>query len=293
MASGRGRSFLLVFLLPAVVYVIAWRVVPALYTVYLSFTSYNLAYDPGPRLAGVANYARLARDSGLLSSFTVTMEFTVIATAAELLLGLAAALLFDRDMPAKNLLLGIFLIPMVMAPVVVGTIWYILFDKIVGPIPYLLERAHGPSIPGLATPGTALFGLILSDVWEWTPLMALLLLSALQAIPKDTVEAATVDGASGPKLFRFIVLPQIAGMMAVAVGLRFMDAFRELDKVIIMTGGGPGTATDLLSMHVYKAAFQFFTLGYAAAIIVTALVFLAVIYALYLRALRDFATVYA
>jgi multiple sugar transport system permease protein len=120
--------------------------------------------------------------------------------------------------------------------------------------------------------------------------MALLLLSALQAIPNDMLEAAMVDGASGFKLFRVITLPQIAAMMAVAVGLRFMDAFRELDKVIIMTGGGPGTATDFLSMHIYRAAFKFFTLGYAAAIVVMVLAFLGGIYVFYFRALRGLAT---
>jgi multiple sugar transport system permease protein len=281
---------LLIFLLPALLYVTAWRIIPALYTAYLSFTGYNLAYDPSLDLVGFANYARLVRESGLLSSFIVTMEFTIIVTATELGLGLLAALLFNRGMPMRNLILGVFLIPIVLPPVVVGTIWYILFNQFVGPIPYLLQHAHGPDIPWLTTPGTALFGLVVSDVWEWTPLMALLLLSALQAIPNDMVEAAMVDGASGFKLFRFITLPQIAAMMAVAVGLRFMDAFRELDKVIIMTGGGPGTATDFLSMHIYRAAFKFFTLGYAAAIVVTALAFLAVIYAFYFRALRGLAT---
>src|ERR1019366_8231274 len=117
--------------------------------------------------------------------------------------------------------------------------------------------------------------------------MALLILSALQTIPNGLVEAAMLDGASGLKLFRFITLPQIAGMMAVAAGLRFMDAFRELDKVIIMIGGGPGTATNFLSMHVYKAAFKFFTLGYASAIIVMILLFLGFIYAFFLRMLRS------
>jgi multiple sugar transport system permease protein len=281
---------LLIFLLPALLYVLAWRIIPALYTAYLSFTAYNLAYDPSVDWVGFANYARLAQESGLLSSFTITMEFTIIVTFAELGLGLSAALLFNRDMPMRNLILGIFLIPIVLPPVVVGTIWYILFNQFVGPIPYLLQLAHGPYIPWLTTPGTALFGLVLSDVWEWTPLMALLLLSALQAIPNDMLEAARMDGASGFKLFRFIALPQIAAMMAVAVGLRFMDAFRELDKVIIMTGGGPGTATDFLSMHIYRAAFKFFTLGYAAAIVVTALAFLGIIYGFYFRALRGLAT---
>jgi multiple sugar transport system permease protein len=281
---------LLVFLLPALLYVAVWRILPALYTVYLSFTAYNLAYDPSLDWIGFANYARLVRESGLLSSFMVTMEFTVTVTIAELGLGLLAALLFNRGMPMRNLVLGIFLIPIVLPPVVVGTIWYILFNQFVGPIPYLLELIHGPNIPWLTTPGTALFGLVISDVWEWSPLMSLLLLSALQAIPNDMIEAAMMDGASGFKMFRFITLPQIAAMMAVAAGLRFMDAFRELDKVIIMTGGGPGTATDFLSMHIYRAAFKFFTLGYAAAIVVTALAFLGVIYAFYLRVLPRVAT---
>ncbi len=281
---------LLIFLLPALLYVTVWRIIPALYTAYLSFTSYNLAYDPSLHWIGFANYARLVRESGLLSSFTVTMEFTIIVTVAELSLGLLTALLFNRGMPMRNLFVGIFLIPIVLPPVVVGTIWYILFNQFVGPIPYLLQLTHGPNIPWLTTPGTALFGLVISDVWEWTPLMALLLLSALQAIPNDMIEAAMMDGASGFKMFRFITLPQIAAMVAVAVGLQFMDAFRELDKVIIMTGGGPGTATDFLSMHIYRAAFKFFTLGYAAAIVVTALAFLGVIYAFYLRALRGVAT---
>jgi multiple sugar transport system permease protein len=282
-----GRVSPLAFLLPAVIYLLLSRILPALHTVYLSFTSYNLAYDDSPRWSGLANYARLIRDSELLSSLTVTMEFTCIATVAELLLGLLAALLFDHDMPARNILLGVFLIPMVMPPVVVGTIWYILFNQFVGPIPYLLRLAHGPEIAWMNTPGTALFALIVADLWEWVPLMALLILSALQAIPKELVEAATVDGASGFKLFRYITLPQIAGMLAVAAGLRFMDAFRELDKVIIMTGGGPGTATDFLSMHVYKSAFKFFTLGYAAAIVVVILLFLAFMYTFFLRVLRS------
>ncbi|HYM90957.1 MAG TPA: sugar ABC transporter permease, partial [bacterium] len=145
----------------------------------------------------------------------------------------------------------------------------------------------------LSTPGTALIGLVAADVWEWTPLMGLLLLSALQAVSREMVEAARVDGASGLQVLRYVTLPQIAGMMAVSAGLRFMDAFRELDKVLIMTGGGPGTSTDFLSMHVYKAAFRFFTLGYAATVVVVTLLFLAVVYGFYLRAVRNLAISYS
>jgi multiple sugar transport system permease protein len=143
---------------------------------------------------------------------------------------------------------------------------------------------HGPEIAWFSTKSTALLSLIIADVWQWTPFMALLLLAALQSVPRDTVEAAMVDGASGVRIFRFVTLPQITGMMAVAVGLRFVDAFLELDKVLIMTGGGPGTSTQLLSVHIYRTAFQFFTLGYAATIVVTLLILLALIYWWYLGA---------
>jgi multiple sugar transport system permease protein len=190
---------------------------------------------------------------------------------------------FDTDPPGRNLLLGIFLLPMIMAPVVVGTAWSTLFDRTVGPIPYVFELLHGPQIQWLATPGTAMFALLIADAWEWAPLVALLLFAALQVIPRDQFEAARVDGASGWQLFRRIMLPQITGMMLVAAGLRVMDAFLELDKVFVMTGGGPGTSTQFVSMFVYKQAFQFYELGYASAVIAVLLALLAVAYGMYLR----------
>jgi multiple sugar transport system permease protein len=282
----RQRLLLWAFVLPGVAYVLAWRILPALYTAYLSLHTYNLAYDPAPRWSGLANYIRLTGDAGLMSSLRVTLVFAVSAVTAELVLGLGAALLFDRDLPARNFLLGIFLIPMVLAPVAVATVWYVLLNPFVGPIPHLIRSFGGPEILWLSSPGTALCSLVVADVWEWTPFMTLLLLAALQAIPRELVEAAMVDGASGLRVFRHITLPHISGMMAVAVGLRFMDAFIELDKVLIMTGGGPGAATTLVSVRVFKTAFQFFTLGYAAAIVMALLLLLSVLYGAYLRAVR-------
>jgi multiple sugar transport system permease protein len=281
---GRQRAWLAIFLLPAVVYIAIWRFLPALYTVYLSFTSYNLAFDPSPAWMGIQNYAHLVRDDKLLASLDVTAEFSVPATLMELLMGLGVAILLDRSLPLRNLIMGVALVPMVLAPVTVATIWYVLLHDFVGPIPNLLHAVHGPEIAWFSTKSTALLSLIIADVWQWTPFMALLLLAALQSVPRDTVEAAMVDGASGVRIFRFVTLPQITGMMAVAVGLRFVDAFLELDKVLIMTGGGPGTSTQLVSVHIYRTAFQFFTLGYAATIVVTLLILLALIYWWYLGA---------
>jgi len=172
---------------------------------------------------------------------------------------------------------------MIMAPVVVGTAWSTLFDRTVGPIPYLVQILHGPQVQWLATPGTAMFALLVADAWEWAPLIALLVFAALQVIPRDQFEAARVDGAAGWQLFRRIILPQVAGMLLVAAGLRVMDAFLELDKVFVMTGGGPGSSTQFVSMFVYKQAFQFYELGYASAVITVVLALLALAYGIYLR----------
>ncbi len=280
---GRGRLYFWLLTLPAVLYVAVWRLGPAFYTLWLSLTQYNMVYDAQPRWNHFENFARILHDGSLRGSLTLSVEFAVIATAAELLIGLAVALFFDTDPPGRNLLLGIFLLPMIMAPVVVGTAWSTLFDRTVGPVPYLFQLLHGPEIKWLATPGTAMFALLIADAWEWAPLVTLLLFAALQVIPREQFEAARVDGASGWQVFRRITLPQIAGMVVVAAGLRVMDAFLELDKVFIMTGGGPGTSTQFVSMFIYKQAFQFYELGYASAVIVVLLGLLAVVYGLSLR----------
>src|SRR5207237_4030238 len=134
-------------------------------------------------------------------------------------------------------------VPKIMALMEVATVCTTLFDRTVGPIPYLFQVLRGPDIQWLATPATAMLALLLADAWEWAPLVGLLLFAALQVLPREQFEAARVDGAAGWQLFRRITLPQIAGMIIVAAGLRVMDAFLELDKVLIMTGGGPGTST--------------------------------------------------
>jgi multiple sugar transport system permease protein len=282
-ALGSGRFYFWVMTVPAVLYVVVWRLGPAVYTLWLGLHQYNIVYDAAPRWNHFGNYPQLLHDGALRQSLGLSGEFALVATAAEVVIGLAAAVFLDTDPPGRNLLLGVFLLPMIMAPVVVGTAWGTLFDRTVGYIPYVLGLLHAPQVPWLATPGTAMFALIVADAWEWAPLIALLLFAALQAVPREHFEAARVDGASGWQLFRRIMLPQIAGMILVAAGLRLMDAFLELDKVFVMTGGGPGSSTQFASMFVYKQAFQFYELGYASAVITVLLAALGVAYWIYLR----------
>jgi len=282
-ALGSGRFYFWIMAMPAVLYVVAWRLAPAVYTLWLGLHQYNIVYDAAPRWNHLANFLQILRDGALRESLGLSARFAVIAMAAEILIGLAAALFLDTDPPGRNLLLGVFLMPMIMAPVVVGTAWGTLFDRTVGYVPYVLRLLHGPQLQWMATPGTATFALLVADAWEWAPLVTLLLFASLQAIPREHFEAARVDGASGWELFRRIILPQITGMVLVAAGLRLMDAFLELDKVFVMTGGGPGSSTQFVSMFIYKQAFQFYELGYASAVITVLLAVLAVAYWFYLR----------
>src|SRR5712692_244715 len=219
-ALGRGRLYFVLLALPAVLYVIAWRIAPALYTIWLSFTQYNIIYDPGPRWNHLANYHRLLHDSGLFHALKLSAVFALVATGLELVIGVGAA---------------------------------------------------------------AFLGLIVADAWEWTPLAALLLFAAMQAIPREQYEAARADGASSFQLFWRVILPQIGSMFVVAGGLRLMDAFLELDKVFVMTGGGPGTSTQLVSYYVYRQAFQNYELGYASTVITGLLALLTAVFAFYLQ----------
>src|SRR5262249_2547859 len=154
------------------------------------------------------NYRRLFQDGGLGEALRLSAVFAISATAIELLIGLCAAAFFDSDPPGRNLLLGIFLLPMIMAPVVVGTVWSALFDPTLGTVRYLFGRGGAPEFQWLSKPLTAFMGLVVADAWEWTPLTTLLLFAAMQAIPREQHEAARADGASSFDIFRRVILPQ-------------------------------------------------------------------------------------
>jgi multiple sugar transport system permease protein len=163
---GGGRFYFVLFALPAVLYVMVWRIAPALYTLWLGLTQYNLVYDAAPTWNHLENYRRLLQDRTLLDALKLSAGFGIAATALALGVGLGAAAFFDSDPPGRNLLLGIFLLPMIMAPVVVGTVWSAMFDQTVGPLPFLIEALHGPQLQWSATPRTALLVLVLADAWE-------------------------------------------------------------------------------------------------------------------------------
>lgn len=286
------RNPTLMFLLPMVAYLVLWRALPLLYTVYLGMNDWNLVRRSGRTFTGLENYVRLLSDTRFHDSLWISFFFMLLATGIQTVLGTGLALATDRSFRGKSFVQGSLLLPMFLTPVAVGSIWYILFQPSIGPLNYLMGLVGLPSVNWLGSASTALWAIIIADTWQWTPFIYLLVLSALQGIPETIIEAAQIDRASDFIIIRRIILPLIKGTILVAALLRAMEAFRVFPKIYVMTGGGPGRATEASSILIYKTAFRFFEIGYASAMTIIMLVLLMTAYGFYLKMARQVSVEY-
>jgi multiple sugar transport system permease protein len=235
---------------------------PLAYAFYLSVTDYKLTSRGTPSLVGADNYVATLGDAGFWNAFGTTALYVCIAVGLELLIGLAIALALQKQRWAKDLTRSMLLAPMFITPIAVGLIFRFLLNDQLGAIPHILHSI-GVNYDFFG-PGNALFTLALIDVWQWTPFMVLLLLAGLESIPKEPLNAARVDGASGWYVLRRVTLPLLAPVLVVAILLRSLDAMKVFEYVFATTRGGPGTETETLQYFVYQTGIQFFRLGSAA-----------------------------
>ncbi len=238
---------------------------------------------------GLGNFTRLPRDRFFLVALGQTLVYTTGALAVEFTLGLLLALLVNREFRGRRALRSILLIPMLLPPVVVAVIWRLILNPEFGVLNGTL-RSLGLETSGLTWLGgerTAMLSVILVDVWEWTPFMFLLLLAGLQGLPVEPFEAAAVDGASRWEIFRRLTLPMLRPVIAIAVLLRGMDLLRVFDQIFILTQGGPGFATETVTLYIYRTAFRYWNFGYAAAMSFVLLVATTLIARAFLRLLRQ------
>jgi len=266
--TDRRKLFLLCLALPAVVYVVLVAVWPLAQGIWYSFFDYNLLRGGGRRtFAGLDNYVELWTDRTARRAVLNTFIFTFAAVALEFLVGLGLALLLWRDGRFNRICLAFLLIPVTITPIVVGLIFRALLAVDYGFLGYYLAE-WGISGPRgfLANTATALPVMILIDVWEWTPLVALILLAGLKSLPTDILEAASADGATAWQRFRLVVLPLLLPTVFLALVLRVMDAFRVFDIIFVTTGGGPADATTSLMLYGVKQGLEFFNIGFASAI---------------------------
>jgi multiple sugar transport system permease protein len=267
--QGAGLDLALPYLLLAPSVLIALGVL--IYPLWDGIRASSQFYRYGKPLRTVwfDNYIQLWSDSQFINSLWVTVRFVGLSVAVETVLGLALALFCLREFRGIRLLRTVLIIPMVITPVVVAIVFRLIYASDAGMLTAFSEALGGQPVEILGHPTRAFLALVALDVWEWTPLMFLILLAGLQSLPVEPLEAARVDGAGAWRTFIDHILPMLRPVLAVAIVLRTIDAFGTFDQVFVLTRGGPGEATRLLSIFGYDTAFKFQATGYAAALFVT------------------------
>jgi multiple sugar transport system permease protein len=268
---GTDRALPYLLLLPAAIALGLVSIYPIYAGVHASLTTY--LYGRPVAGAGLKNYTDTFHDPTFWQAIGVTAKFVGIAVAIETVLGLGLALLVVKDMRGIRFVRMSILAPMTVAPVVVGVIWRLMYESQTGFVDPLFTAIGLSSPDVLAHPTSAFYGLVAVDVWEWTPLLFLICLAGLQSMPQEPLEAAAVDGAGPVRQFFHHTLPLLLPVLSVGVTLRLIDAIGTFDQIFVLTGGGPGTATQLISIYAYNTAFNFTDYGHGAAMLIALLAF--------------------
>lgn len=274
-----------IFLLPALLYLLILGVFPLLFSLRLVFGAWN-AGQKEITWVGLDNIQRLLHDARFWDSFWKTLSYVALAAGLELVLGLAVALALQNVTRGKNWMRVAFAFPMLLPPIAVSFTWKMLFDFNKGPINYFLETIGLDRIAWLAGQRSAIVSLAIVDLWQWTPFIVLATLAALESLPVELYEAATVDGASRWDMLIHITLPLVRPYLVAIVLLRAIDCFKVFDTIYILTGGGPGTATELLTFYAYVAGFRPFNMGFTATVSWAIVIIMSIIFFLFLRAFR-------
>jgi len=254
------------WLLPLIAMLVVFAVFPFFYNIWLSMHEF-VPKRRALEWVGGANWVKLFADGRLWGALGTTLLYTAICLVIQLVLGLGIALLLDSDDPGFGFLRGVLTLTLVIPPAITGMMFLLLEDAQFGVFTYALKSIGllgGQSI--LGNPATALAGVMLADIWQWTPFMVLIFLAGLRAMPTEPFESAVIDGASAWQIFRRLTLPMLSKVIAIAVLIRGIDLFRTFDYVYVMTSGGPGTSTYTLSLYAWQQTFSFINWGYGATI---------------------------
>ncbi len=251
------------FVIPTIAFLIVMNVFPLLWSLFLSFHQWRANSADDPVFVGIANYRAILNDPNLWSTFALTAQYVVYAVIGELIVGFGIALLLNRQMRAKGLVTTLLLLPMMMSPAVVGLFWKLLWNPSWGIVNPMLGLSK--DFAWLSSAERALWAVVITDIWMWAPFVMLLSLAGLSAIPQHLYEAAEVDRASTWFTFRHITLPLVAPLLLIAIIFRTMENFKQFDMIFTMTGGGPGIATEVNAIRLYRMAFQQWDTGQSCA----------------------------
>lgn len=252
------------FMAPAGIIMAIALIYPLGYMMYGSLLDWNPSQRVGEaEFVGFKNYVTLFYDPFFRESLMVTLTFAFCVVVAEMFIGVGLALLLDRNIRGMSLLRTMFILPMMIAPVVVGLMWRYMYHPSIGIFNRTLDAIGLEKVDWLGQ--HALMSVILADIWQWTPFIFILSLAALQSLPQSAIEAARMDGATGWQQIIYIKLPMMLPILIVTALLRLIDAFKVLEVILVMTEGGPGLSTEILALRISRTATEFRELGVAAA----------------------------
>ena len=278
LSGGRGRAtrtgdFLVrvAFPAPALLAILALLIFPTAYNAYIGL--FNWYISKPAEWVGLGNYAEmLMRDERFWGSVARTAYLALLTIPIELVLGTAIAVLLRQRIPGGALLRVLFMLPMVATPVAMALVWGMLLTPTGGLANDLLERVGLSPLLWVTHPDTVMPSLALVDMWQWTPMVTLIVLAGLESLPREPFEAAVIDGASAWRAFRSITLPLLRPALAVAAMFRTIDGLKNFDVIYVMTQGGPGTSSETLNVYIYQTGFNYLHLGYSSALIMVLLV---------------------
>jgi len=273
------------FIFPAIIWVLAFTIFPLIYSLGLSFFRVRLGRPA--QFVGLNNFARIFSDYKVGNSLKVTLLYVAITVSIQLILGTLIALLFNQEMRGKNIFRALLILPIFCTPVAVGYLGLTIFYEEGGPINSILMSLFNLKIPWLSSRIWAWVAVFLLDIWQWTPFCFLVILAGLQSLPEEIYDAAYVDSSSEWEIFRKITFPMIQPVIMVVLLLRLIESFKIFDVVYSLTGGGPGTATEVYSLYTYRTGMKFFDLGYASALGYLLLAIVIVIINLLFRQIRE------
>jgi len=262
----RAGGSLWPFVLPALIVVASVIVFPWAFTIWMSLNEWQIG--GGSSFVGLANFGRLLTDLRFHDALWHTLYFTALAVILPVVLGLFSAIVFHQNFKARGFLRALFVMPMMATPVAIALVWAMMFHPQLGVLNYLLSLVGIPPQLWVFHPATVIPSLVLVETWQWTPLVMLIVLGGLAAIPTEPYESALIDGASGWQMFWHITLPLVLPFVMVAAIIRSIDAIKSFDIIYAITQGGPGTASETINLYLYSVAFAYYDIGYGSAIAV-------------------------
>lgn len=282
-----NKRIIQLFVGPTMIILILMNIFPLIYSLYLSFTDYSVISAQAPQWVGVDNYVNILADERFWHNFAVTGRYALLSVSLQMLLGFALALLLKDKFKGSGILTTLILIPMMVSPVIVGVFWRNIFNPSSGIFNYLLLYTNPQTAPEwLGNPDLAMWAIVIVDVWMWSPFVMLLALAGLSAIPDYLYEAAAIDRAGWWFQFRRITLPQVMPLLLIALLFRTIEAFKQFDLVMGLTGGGPGDATETIAVRLYREAILQSETGASSALAYIVLVIVIAVSNLYIRALN-------